>query len=133
MTEAEAEKAVKGMMRDALAWIYRGLVLAALGGLAWQGRNMADAFIAQSPKMVAVESDLADAKSSASVAKDVANKAADKADQIIAAQSRLFDALKQEHVDQQATNVSIATLVDHVAGLEKQLDRVEAKQDKALQ
>jgi hypothetical protein len=121
-----------------LIWKLTVALLLAL--IYFEGKNMANGFIAQNPDMVANKSAIAAAQlavidarttalAAATDAKTTAIDAATKVQEVAASETRIFDALRQDHADQQAVVVSIATLTEHVAGLEKQVDRVETKQD----
>ena len=116
------------------------IILGVMGLLVWQGRSFVNTAIAQSPDVVAVHSDLKDmqaelvtAKDSAGTAKlaadDAKKSADDTAAKVDASQRRIFDALNEQRGSNEEIVKAIATLTERIAGVTKQLDRVESKQD----
>lgn len=117
-------------------------VLMGMAGVAiWQGKNLVNSAIAQSPDVTAVHADLRevraelgtvkDGAATAKVAADEAKKAADDtAVKVDDSQKRIFSALEDQRKSDAATRDTLATLTERIAGVAKQLDRVEEKQDR---
>lgn len=99
----------------------------------WQGKNMLQAAISQSPEVRSIRTELTALRGDNTTAKAVADTAVAKAEQSLAVQGKIFDALKQSHEDIETLKLSIAgsnaTTAAEISALGKQLDRVEFKQD----
>jgi septal ring factor EnvC (AmiA/AmiB activator) len=93
------------------------------------GEQMLSSFIATNPVVLQAADNAKQAKDAVLEAKRAAEDASHKTDQIIATQQRLFDSLKDLHDRQINVLTSLSALTDHVAGVEKQVDRLTANQD----
>ena len=116
----------KDIIKDALGkyttGAFRLIVLSVLSLLLWQGKNLVNNAIAQSP-------DVMEAKTTAITAAAAVQQVSNKVDSILSTEARIVEALKQSHADAQATNLSVATLTERVSGVQSQMTRIENKQD----
>lgn len=126
---AKADKAMTSFTAKiiALVWRLAVLILVALGY--FEGKSFKDRLVSENPDVIENKVAIRAAQEAVQEAKVSAKEANGKADQLLATQTRVFDALGQVHKDLQTLNTSNATLTERVAGLGKTLDRVEAKQD----
>jgi len=118
----EATVSVTTLGEKIMTASWRLVILAVLALFYFQGNNILNSLVSKNPDLVL-------ARETALAAKSLADATSLANTQLVASQSRIFDALKQDHIDQTSTNLALATLIEHVSGLEKQLDRVELKQD----
>ena len=95
----------------------------------WQGRNMANNVVAQAPAMLSVQQLAAAAQLTADHALATATEITVKADQAEATQSRIFDALKAQNDGQSRIAVSIGALTQQITDVQKQVERIEGRQD----
>lgn len=135
---AAGQSLEKTMIAKLTTGAFRGLtllmqaLLLAFGGLAlWQGKNMVNSAIAQSPDVVAVRAeltavraDLLTAKAATADAGRAAADAASKADSLASTQLKIFQALNSIEISQ-------AALGERIQAIKDALTRVEDKQDKS--
>ena len=128
-----ADKGLSILTGKAGLLIWRLTVLALLALGYFEGKNMLNAFISQTPAMVADQLAIAKAQEAVVDAKTTAVAASGKVDQVLATQTRIFDALKQGHEDieglRNTVTASNATVTAQITALGKQVDRIETKQD----
>lgn len=121
----------------AMMFIVMGILSLAI----WQGKNLVNSAIAQSPDVVAVHADLKDVRAELVTVKDgavIAKAAADQAktaadataQKVDATQKRIYEVLGEQEKTSQATLQAIATLTERINGVKEQLGRVEEKQDR---
>lgn len=97
--------------------------------LVWQGKNMLNQAIAKSPDVTTLTARAAESDAKITAVQEIAKAAQAKADQNAVTQGRVFDALKQDHEDNQGIKILMATLTERIDDVKSGLARVEAKQD----
>ena len=122
-------KAVKELMKEWFAWAYRTILIGIILLACWQGKNMVNSAIAQSPALAEVKVAADNAKVTADTAKLAADQMAAKVDQLIAGQARVFQSLQEAKNAEMNETVAVSALTQHVSDIKDQLDRVESRQE----
>lgn len=144
MHQTLVERVVKAFSTATWRLTIISLQFVLLGGAAfviWQGKATAMNVIAKSPAVIQANKDLTALKDDLAETKDALTKdieattaastqAKDKAEQSLATQSKIFDRLSVLSDTGESIKISLATLTEHVSGLETRFDRVEARQDR---
>lgn len=156
MTKHEAvlsfDKILSSVLGKFGTTLYRILLLTmaaiTLGIVKFEGPRIGNDFIADSPAVTAIKAETAAASITATAATVVASEAktaaatvasdskisvenvAKDVSTIKATQDKIFDGLKQVYAAEGTTSLQMASVTATLTGLSKQVDRIEAKQDK---
>jgi hypothetical protein len=113
--------------------IFRILVLIILALCYFEGKNMLNAFIAESPEVTSVKANVQAAQDAVVAARATADRADTKADQSLAIQAKIFEAIKESHADIETLRLTVtgtaAQTSTQIQDLGGRLSRIEAKQD----
>lgn len=110
-------------------WLWRAIMTGMGAAALFWGKAGLNALVAQTPEMIANKADIMVAKVDVAAARSAADSAHLEAQQTTAALQRISEAIKQVYQKQQEADLKTATLIEHVTGIEKQVDRMEAKAD----